>query len=129
MADAELPAEYTRADEEYALAETRVRAGTAAKLTQPELARRFGTTQSAFVRPERWPRLAVLGDPTPLHQSNPHTADREAGPDGKLRCAQRAGSRPTRRTYAMFAIKPSAGSYRGSQPPLVGSSRPPRSER
>ncbi len=44
--------EYTRVDEEYALIEALVRARAAAKLTQAELARRLGTTQSAVARLE-----------------------------------------------------------------------------
>ena len=44
--------EYARAEEEYALVEQLVRARTAAKLTQAELARRLGTTQSAVARLE-----------------------------------------------------------------------------
>jgi len=44
--------EYTRTDEEYALVEALVRARAAAKLTQAELARRLGTTQSAVARLE-----------------------------------------------------------------------------
>ena len=38
--------------EEYALVESLVRARSAAKLTQAEVARRLGTTQSAFTRLE-----------------------------------------------------------------------------
>ena len=43
---------YAQADEEYALVEALVRARTAANLTQAELARRIGTTQSAVARLE-----------------------------------------------------------------------------
>ena len=39
-------------DEEYVLVEALVRARTAAKLTQAEIARRLGTTQSASARLE-----------------------------------------------------------------------------
>ena len=42
MEDPEFREEYARAEEEYALVEQLVRARTAAKLTQAELARRFG---------------------------------------------------------------------------------------
>ena len=52
MEDPEFREEYARVDEEYALVEALVRARTAAKLTQAELARRLGTTQSAVVRLE-----------------------------------------------------------------------------
>ena len=52
MEDAEFREEYARVDEEYALVEELVRARTAAKLTQAEVARRLGTTQSAIARLE-----------------------------------------------------------------------------
>ena len=52
MKDPEFQEEYARADEEFALIEAMVRARTAAKLTQTELARRLGTTQSAVARLE-----------------------------------------------------------------------------
>ena len=52
MADPEFRKEYSRADEEYALVEESVRARTAAKLTQAEVARRLGTTTSAIARLE-----------------------------------------------------------------------------
>ena len=44
--------EYARADDEFTLIEALVRVRTAAKLTQAELARRLGTTQSAIARLE-----------------------------------------------------------------------------
>ena len=44
--------EYGRVDDEFKLIEALVRARTAAKLTQAELARRLGTTQSAIARLE-----------------------------------------------------------------------------
>lgn len=44
--------EYEKADVEYALIETLIRARTAANLTQAELAQRLGTTQSAIARLE-----------------------------------------------------------------------------
>ena len=47
MEDPEFREKYPRVDEEYALIEALVRTRTAAKLTQAELARRLGTTQSA----------------------------------------------------------------------------------
>ncbi len=52
MEDPAFREEYARAEEEYALIEALVRARTAAKLTQAELARRLGTTQSAVARLE-----------------------------------------------------------------------------
>jgi DNA-binding XRE family transcriptional regulator len=52
MEDPEFREEYARADEEYALVEALVRARTTAKLTQAEVARRLGTTQSAIARLE-----------------------------------------------------------------------------
>lgn len=44
--------EYRKADAEFALIETLVQARTAAKLSQAELARKIGTTQSAIARLE-----------------------------------------------------------------------------
>ena len=52
MQDPAFREEYARADEEYALVEALVRARAAANLTQAELARRIGTTQSAIARLE-----------------------------------------------------------------------------
>ena len=52
MEDPEFREEYARADDEFALIEALVRARTAANLTQAELARRLGTTQSAVARLE-----------------------------------------------------------------------------
>ncbi len=52
MEDPEFREEYARIDEEYALIEALVRARTAARLTQAELATRLGTTQSAVARLE-----------------------------------------------------------------------------
>ena len=52
MKDPEFREEYVRVDEEFALIEALVRARTAARLTQEELARRLGTTQSAVARLE-----------------------------------------------------------------------------
>ena len=52
MENPEFREEYVRVDEEYALVEALVRARSAAKLTQAELARRLGTTQSAVARLE-----------------------------------------------------------------------------
>ncbi len=52
MQDPAFRKEYARADEDYALVEALVRARAAANLTQAELARRIGTTQSAIARLE-----------------------------------------------------------------------------
>ena len=52
MDDPEFRREYALADDEFALIEALVRARAAAKLTQAELARRLGTTQSAIARLE-----------------------------------------------------------------------------
>ena len=52
MQNPEFRKEYARAEEEHALIEQLVRARTAAKLTQAEVARRLGTTQSAVARLE-----------------------------------------------------------------------------
>lgn len=52
MEDPEFREEYARADEEFAVIEALVRARSAAKLTQAELARLLGTTQSAIARLE-----------------------------------------------------------------------------
>ncbi len=52
MEDPKYREEYAQVDEEYALDEELVRAQTAAKLTQAEVARRLGTTQSAIARLE-----------------------------------------------------------------------------
>ena len=63
MEDPEFREEYARADDEFALIEALVRAHTAAKLTQTELAQRLGTTQSAVARLEGGrvsPSLATL---------------------------------------------------------------------
>ena len=52
MEDPEFREEYARVDEEYALVEALLRARTTAKLTQADVARRLGTTQSAIARLE-----------------------------------------------------------------------------
>ena len=52
MEDPEFREEYARADDEFTLIEALVRARTAAQMTQAELARRLGTTQSAIARLE-----------------------------------------------------------------------------
>ena len=52
MEDPEFQKEYAQIDDEFRLIEALVRARTAAKLTQAELARRLGTTQSAVARLE-----------------------------------------------------------------------------
>ena len=50
--DPEFREEYARVDDEFTLIEALVRARMTAKLTQVELARRLGTTQSAIARLE-----------------------------------------------------------------------------
>jgi DNA-binding XRE family transcriptional regulator len=45
-------AEYEKADAEYAVIEALIRARTRAQLSQTELAKRLGTTQSAIARLE-----------------------------------------------------------------------------
>ncbi len=52
MNDPKFREEYERADEEFAIIEALIRARTDAKLSQTELARRIGTTQSAIARLE-----------------------------------------------------------------------------
>ena len=52
MEDPEFREEYSRIDDEFTLIEALIRARTAANLTQAELARRLGTTQSAIARLE-----------------------------------------------------------------------------
>ncbi|HEY4199529.1 MAG TPA: helix-turn-helix domain-containing protein [Devosiaceae bacterium] len=52
MADAKFRKEYEAANEEFALIEALIKARTAANLSQMELAKRIGTTQSAIARLE-----------------------------------------------------------------------------
>lgn len=52
MRDPEFRKEYEKADEEFAVIEALIRARTKARLSQSELARRIGTTQSAVARLE-----------------------------------------------------------------------------
>ncbi len=52
MEDPAFREEYARVDNEYTLIEAMIRARTAAKLTQAEVAERIGTTQSAIARLE-----------------------------------------------------------------------------
>ena len=51
-ANPEFQKEYEKADAEFAIIESLVRARTEAKLSQAELAKRIGTTQSAIARLE-----------------------------------------------------------------------------
>lgn len=63
MQDPAFRSEYEAADAEFRLVEALVRARTRAKLSQAELARRLGTTQSAVARLEGGhvsPSLATL---------------------------------------------------------------------
>jgi len=52
MDNPEFKAEYEKADAEFAIIEALVRARTKAKLSQAEVAKRIGTTQSAIARLE-----------------------------------------------------------------------------
>jgi DNA-binding XRE family transcriptional regulator len=52
MTDPKFQKEYEKADAEYAIIEALIHARTAAKLSQAEVARRIGTTQSAIARLE-----------------------------------------------------------------------------
>lgn len=52
MESPEFRKEYEKADAEFALVEALVRARTKANLTQAQLAKRLGTTQSAIARLE-----------------------------------------------------------------------------
>jgi len=52
MEDPEFREEYAQADQEYALVAQLIGARMAAKLTQAEVAKRLGTTQSAIARLE-----------------------------------------------------------------------------
>jgi predicted transcriptional regulator len=63
MANPEFRAEYEKADAEFSLIEALVRARSNANLSQAELAKRIGTTQSAIARLEGGgvsPSLATL---------------------------------------------------------------------
>jgi predicted transcriptional regulator len=52
MANPEFKAEYKKADAEFAIVEALIKARTKARLSQAELAKRIGTTQSAIARLE-----------------------------------------------------------------------------
>ena len=52
MRDPEFRKEYEKADEEFAVIEALIRARTKARLSQSEVAKRIGTTQSAVARLE-----------------------------------------------------------------------------
>jgi len=63
MEDPEFRAEYAHADAEYAVIEALIRSRVDAKLSQAELARKLGTTQSSIARLEGGgvsPSLATL---------------------------------------------------------------------
>ncbi len=52
MTEPDFRKEYAKADEEFSIIEALIRARTEAKLSQTQLARRIGTTQSAVARLE-----------------------------------------------------------------------------
>ncbi|MEJ5081405.1 helix-turn-helix domain-containing protein [Ochrobactrum sp. MYb379] len=52
MSDPEFQKEYEKADADFALVEALVRARTDAKMSQADVAKRIGTTQSAIARLE-----------------------------------------------------------------------------
>ena len=63
MSDPKFRKEYAKADAEFAVVEALIRARTDAKLSQTQLAKRIGTTQSAVARLEGGgvsPSLATL---------------------------------------------------------------------
>lgn len=63
MRDSEFRKEYKKADAEFTIIEALIRARTKARLSQTELAKRIGTTQSAVARLEGGgvsPSLATL---------------------------------------------------------------------
>ena len=88
MKNPEFRAEYEKADAEFAIIEALVRARVRAKLSQAELAKRIGTTQSAIARLERegaleaaavaaaFARLKRLGEG--WHEVEPSDGVREA---------------------------------------------------
>ena len=95
MEDPEFREEYARVDEEYALVEALVRARTTAKLTQAEVARRLGTTQSAIARLEGGASIAVVRHAASLCRSDRHATDSGPGADQRLRGARPAQRLPT----------------------------------
>jgi len=52
MHDPEFKREYAKADTDYAIVEALIRARTRAKLSQAQVAKKIGTTQSAIARLE-----------------------------------------------------------------------------
>lgn len=52
MRDPKFRKEYEKADEEFAIVEALIRARTKARLSQAQLAKKIGTTQSAIARLE-----------------------------------------------------------------------------
>ena len=118
MEDPEFREEYARIDEEYALIEALVRARTAAKLTQAELARRLGTAQSAVARLEGGrvsPSLATL------RRGNRHAVDGGSRPGRRLRRAspgrQTVSIRETLRPVA--ALPRVGGAVRAGAGPIA----------
>ena len=81
MADPEFREEYARADDEFALIEALVRARTAAKLTQTELAQRLGTTQSAVRTAGGRQGVALSCHLAPLCRGDRYAVDGGPGAD------------------------------------------------
>ena len=79
MADPEFRKEYSRADEEYALVEESVRARTAAKLTQAEVARQLGATPAAIARLEGGRSAPSIATLRRLCRGDRRPADRGPG--------------------------------------------------
>ena len=99
MKDPEFREEYARADEEFALIETLIRARTAAKLTQEELASRLGTTQSAGMQGRS---NAVTTFATGCYPHSARTSERTDLPSKKRTktSSRRASSSPNARKRA-----------------------------
>ena len=89
MEDPEFREEYARADDEFTLIEALVRARMAAKLTQTELARRLGTTQSAIARLEGGGVSPSLCHLAPLRRSDRLAAGGGPGAGRRLRRPER----------------------------------------
>ena len=83
MEDPKFREEYAWVDEEYALVEALVRARAAARLTEAELARPFGTTQPALAQLESRTRPPISSSDV---CSNPRR-QRETDEASRLTCA------------------------------------------